>query len=190
MKQYLWLLQLGATVPGRLTEQHDVYLDISPNLLGLKNAVRQFWAGATSLHLDGYERVEFVGGHKISVVETGTVKPSGLNLFFLNLGGYQPESVIEFHHQMFIVAETMQEAISQAKRSDFFRNMGVPGGPSHVDNRYGVAVDEIFSVKDILSAFTRLQYDLNIEPVAPQHIRPNLRAAGYFKLNELGRLAH
>lgn len=185
MQQYLWLLQLGASVPGRLTEQHDVYLDISPDLLGLKNAVRQFWSGATSVHVDGYERVEFVGGHKISVVEAGMVNPSGLNLFFLNLGGYQPDSVMEFHHQMFIVAENMQEAISQAKRSDFFRNMGVPGGPSHVDNRYGVAVDEVFNVKDILPAFTRSQFDLKIEPIELPETPQNKSGAGYFKLNHL-----
>lgn len=187
MQNYLWLVQLGANVPGRLTEQHDVYLDIAPDLLSLKNALRSFWPGCTSLHVDGYERVEYVGGHKISVVEAGQGNTDGLNLFFVNLGGYRPDSAVEFHHQLLIVAETMKEAITQAKGSDFYQTMRVAGGPSHVDNRYGVAVDEIFNVKDILPAFTRSQFDLNIEPISTEKGGQNQRAAGYFKLNELGK---
>lgn len=188
MENYLWLLQLGATVPGRLTEQHDVYLDIAPNLASLKNSIRDFWKGCKSIHLDGFERIEFVDGYKITVVPAGEVEVDGLKLFFINLGGYREGSAVEWHQQMLVVAQNMAQAVGITKKSDFYQSMSVAGGPSHIDNRYGVAIDEVFNVKDILPPFTRSIFDLKIEPVTAEEIIQNLSGAGYFKLNELGKI--
>lgn len=186
MENYLWLLQLGATVPGRLTEQHDVFIDIAPNLASMSTSIKNFWRGCKSIHLDGFERIEYADGHKITVVPAQMEKSQSLNLFFINLGGYRVNSAVEWHHQILVVAENMAEAIRKAKKSDFYKSMSVPGGPSHIDNRYGIAIDEVFNVNDILPPFTRSSFNLIIEPVTAENILPNRAGAGYFKLNELG----
>lgn len=49
------------------------------------------------------------------------VSNNGLKLFFVNLGGYQQGSFEEFHYKLLIVATSQAEAISQAKRSKFYR---------------------------------------------------------------------
>lgn len=193
MENYLWLVQLGATVPGRLTEQHDVYMEVAPDLESLKVGIRNFWPGCKSIHVDGFERIEIVDGYKITIIpadkdDSNREEENELKLFFLNLGGYREGSPVEWHHQMLVVAETLQQAISQAKKSPFYKSMSVAKGPSHIDNRYGVAIDEAFNVKDILPEATRSQFDLKIEPLHTEEFKLNKKAVGYFKLTELGKI--
>ena len=51
-------------------------------------------------------------------------------------------------------------AIKEAKETAFYKHFGFKGATSHIDDKYGVDVDDIFEIKDILSASAKSKYAL------------------------------
>ena len=58
---------------------------------------------------------------KCIVPKAGATVASGeeLNLYFNNLGGYAPPDFEEYHKKLIFVAQTIDEAISMAKKDPF-----------------------------------------------------------------------
>ena len=46
----------------------------------------------------------------------------------------------------------MAEATKKAKATSFYKHYGFKGATSHIDDKFGIDVDDIFNVADILSA--------------------------------------
>ena len=67
-----------------------------------------------------------------------------MQLFFINLGGYAKGVFEEAHHKILMATATKAEAIARAKQTDFYRTMGFKGATSHIDDKWGVDVDEGF----------------------------------------------
>ena len=53
---------------------------------------------------------------------------------------------------MIIAAANKSKAIDRAKKTAFFRHTGFKGATSHIDDKYGVAVDDLYEITDILPA--------------------------------------
>ena len=187
-KEKLYMLLVGAKPPGRNTEQHDIFFGIGTSIRELIPQVQVFWPEAKrNLHLDAWREITLVDGYRISVIDNPSHKNT-TQLFFINLGGYKQGAFEEFHYKMLIAAPDKNIAIQQAKQSAFFQHTGFKKAKSHIDDKYGVDVDDIFAIPDILPPFVKQRYSLLIEPAIDN---PPVDAIhlGYFKLDAVDKWA-
>ncbi len=181
----LFMILLGCTPRGRHTEQHDIFFGIASSLAELKPAMQQFWPG-TQLHIDAWREVTNVDGYKIEVVSKTEDKANSLQLFFLNLGGYKQHEFDEFHYKMLVVAPDKGKAVKAATQTAFYKHVSLPGNAtSHIDDRYGVDVDDIFAIKDILPKETKELYSLSISKTAVTELQQDELHLGYLKWSAL-----
>jgi len=175
---------LGCRPPGRLTEQHDVFFGIAGSMKELVPAIQASWPEARGvLHVDAWRQVTQVGDFQIEVTERGLVKEtSPYRLFFINLGGYKPDEFDEFHYKMLVVAKDKAGAIRLAKQTAFYKHVGFKGAPAHIDDKYGVDVDEVHEMQEILSDEYKERYHLHITLGAGAEDAVHL---GYFVLHQL-----
>jgi hypothetical protein len=175
---------LGATPKGRNTEQHDVFFGIAKSLKELVPAMKKFWPEANGkIHIDCYQEVQFVDGYEVKVVEKRE-ENSEQNLFFINLGGYHPGKFEELHEQFLMVDQTMSKIIRRVKKSDFYKNMSFPEAVSHIDDKYGVDIDDVFKVTDILPATMKERYTIVLEKSDSEN-QQNFTYIGYLALSKL-----
>lgn len=154
---------LGCRPQGRYTEQHDIFFGIGHSLKELIPTMKKFWPEAKgNIHVDVWREVTAVEGYTIEVAPKDTSKTENLNLFFINLGGYKENEFDEFHYKIVTVAENLSEAIKKAKATSFYKHFGFKGATSHIDDKFGIDVDDIFTVKEILSPVFTDNYDLLI----------------------------
>jgi hypothetical protein len=176
----LYMLLIGCVPPGRHVEQHDVFFGIGDSIRDLIPQVQAFWPEAkSSLHFDAWREVTKVDGHNIKVINSPDVS-SLVQLFFINLGGYKSGEFEEFHYKMIVAATDKGEAVNKAKQVAFFRHTGFKGARAHIDDRYGVDVDDFFAIPDILPAISKQQYSLDISPAGPDQPEDEIHL-GYFK---------
>lgn len=178
------MMLLGCRPAGRLTEQHDTFFAIGNSIGELVPDIKAFWPEAKGIiHVDAWRTVTQVGNYGIEVIERSELKlKNEFQLFFINLGGYNPGEFDEFHYKMLVVAKTKGEAIQEAKQTVFYKHMGYKGAESHIDDKYGVDVDEIHEINDILPDQFKLKYQLKIFERVGAEDQPNI---GYFKLDKL-----
>ena len=69
-------------------------------------------------------------------------------LFFLNLGGYKKGEFEEYHYKMLVACNNKGEAIKGAKQTVFYKHTGFAGAESHIDDKYGVDVDDVYQIED------------------------------------------
>jgi hypothetical protein len=180
----LYMLLLGATVPGRYTEQHDIFFSIGGTPGELVPAIKDFWPQPAKVHIDAWREVNFVDGYHIEVVSRQDVGNNAPHrLFFINLGGYKKNEFDEFHYKMLAVAEEKGKAIQAAKQTAFYKHIGFEGAGSHVDDKYGVDVDDIYAIEDILPAYIKERYSLKVLPAETEKF--DTMNLGYFKLDKI-----
>lgn len=159
------MMLLGCRPPGRFTEQHDVFFGIAERPGDLVPHVTASWPEAAGkMHVDAYRTVTRVDGYAVAVADKMR-NTEGPGLFFLNLGGYKPDSSEEYHYKMLTVASDVGNAIRQAKQTAFYKHTGFPGAVSHIDDKYGVDVDDVYEVQDILPPAFRNRFSLRLSPV-------------------------
>lgn len=180
----LFMVILGATPKGRLTEQHDVFFGIGHSLAALVPQMQAFWPEAEGkIHIDSWREVTSVNGYSIAVVTKNQEKTKKPQLFFINLGGYKENELEEFHYKILAVADSMAEAVKQSKATTFYKHIGFKGAESHVDDKYGIDVDDIHKVSDILASDLKQQYSLQITPT--QNPSEDVLHIGYIKIEKL-----
>lgn len=163
----LFMVLIGCTPAGRNTEQHDVFFGIGTSLQALIPQMQAFWPEAQGkIHIDAWREISQVDGHIISVVPKAEAFENGSaeNLYFLNLGGYKRGEFEEYHYKMLVVAPNISVAISQSKQTAFYQHAGFKGAESHIDDKYGIDVDDVHKVTDILPAVLKEQYSIYITP--------------------------
>lgn len=189
----LFMLLLGCKPGGRFTEQHDIFFDIGADLKSLVPHIREYWReGGEKLHIDAWREVTQVDSFRVDVVSrsgdevpgTAASGPQSQRLFFINLGGYKPNEFDEFHYKMIIAAPDKGEAIRKAKETTFYRHTGFTGAESHIDDKYGVDVDDIYAIEDILPATVKDQYKLQLTQTTVDDRKDPIRL-GYFQLHKL-----
>jgi hypothetical protein len=180
----LFMLLIGCSPAGRNIEQHDVYFGIGETLKDLVPGVMEFWPDAikNKLHFDAWREVTVVNGYRVEILPASHNPTSGARLFFINLGGYKPGEFEEFHYKMLIAASDKTEAINLSKQTAFFRHTGFKGANAHIDDKYGVDVDDVFEIKDILDE--RLKKEYRIVLTAAGDATDDELNLGYFKLSQ------
>lgn len=180
----LFYVIIGCTPKGRHTEQHDAFFGIAEHIRDLVSEIINFWPEAQGiLHVDAYREVTIADGYRVEVIEK-TEKSTEETLFFFNLGGYLPNVLQEFHHQMLVVENNLAQATKKVKATPFFKDYHQPNGASsHIDDKYALDVDDVFAVEDILPASQKANYSLRLTKTEDK--TEDIIYNGYFKLNQL-----
>ena len=155
------MVLLGGKPDGRFTEQHDIFFGIAKSLGQLVPQMKAFWPGV-KLHVDSWREVTAVDDFRITVVAKQAIE-NQQQLFFFNLGGYKVNDLEEYHYKVLTVSENLADATKKAKATSFYRHVGYKGANSHIDDKYGIDVDDVFKISDILSASLRTRFELKIE---------------------------
>lgn len=176
----LFMLLLGCKPEGRNTEQHDVFFAIGDSLKSLIPDIQLFWPEAKSkIHIDAWREVTQVGGFSIEITSRNAMENlQGERLFFVNLGGYRSGEFEEYHYKLLSVNTQKAGAIDHAKDSIFYQQKY----SAHIDDKYGVDVDDIYDVEDILPAYAKEKYALQI---LPGNGNEDVLNIGYYKLSAL-----
>ena len=125
-KKYLYLVVLGGKANKANVELHDVRWVIGSKIEDTYDALRNDWFGLREgLHIDSYKKINYVDGYKINLknIENEKLKNnkfrrgnfSQLNLWFVNIGGYDPSSMQEKHEFGLVVAKSSLDAKNKAK---------------------------------------------------------------------------
>jgi hypothetical protein len=178
----LFMILIGCKPKNRRTEQHDIFFGIGNELKDFVGSIRDFWPEADGkIHIDAYRVVNKIGDYEIHVVEKASMAYSetALKLFFVNLGGYKPNVFDEFHYKELIVAPSLAKATEKAKRTVFWKHHG----SAHIDDKYGLDVDDIYEIEDLLLAEDKEKYRIQIIPKTG--LQEDVIANGYFKLSAL-----
>ena len=165
MEQKLFMVLLGCTPPGRSIEQHDIFFGIATNIQELTPAIQAYWPEGC-VHIDSWREVCHVYGNKV------TIKPRAAQddttaqqkLFFINLGGYKPADMEEYHYKIVIAAPDKGAAVRMAKQTAFYKHVGFAGATSHVDDKFGIDVDDTHEISDLLSAQDKAAYSIHLHP--------------------------
>ncbi len=185
MTHKLFMILIGCKPKGRHTEQHDIFFGIAAELRDLIPEMLSFWPEAEGdMHVDGWREVTQVDGQDIKVaLRTDALASNQNNLFFINLGGYKKDEFEEFHYKMVVAAAEKSTAIKAAKQTAFFKHTHFEGANAHIDDQYGIDVDDVYRIEEVLSPSTLSQFkivltDAMVEKQDELHL-------GYFKLSSL-----
>ena len=186
MEEYkLFMLLLGCRPTGRNTEQHDIYFGIAKSLKDLIPDIKSFWKSSGNIHIDAWRIVNNVDGYQINITEKTSNYREVNKLFFINLGGYKENEFEEFHYKILSVSKNKSEAIAAAKKTTFYKHTGFGKlAVSHIDDKYGVDVDDIFELKDILTPEDKLNFSVSIVKTEIT-LAEDVLNMGYYKLSNL-----
>ena len=184
----LYMILIGCSPAGRHIEQHDIFFGIGNNIRDVIPDVIAFWPETKGkVHFDAWREVNKVDGFQIKVLDKPGIS-SSTQLFFINLGGYKKDEFEEFHYKMIVAASEKGEAIKQAKQTAFYKHTGFKGAESHIDDKYGIDVDDIYAIREVLPAGVKEKYSLQIDP-APDSMPDDEIHLGYFRLDTVDKWA-
>jgi len=183
----LFMLMLGCKPPGRHTEQHDIFFGIANNLGDLVPEIKAFWPEPEKIHIDAWREVTSVDGYRVSISEKDAVNDESAEaknkLFFINLGGYQENKFEEQHYIVLTVKPDRAAAFKEAKATLFFQHNYFEGASSHIDDKYGIDVDDLYEIEDILTQDQKEKYLIQLTQA--DNLPADQINLGYFKLTAL-----
>jgi len=106
----LFALYIGGATETSMIELHDMRFVIAKSLTDTYDELKRTWWGTPeSLHIDCWGELTSADGHNIHL-SPEPVENDGKNLYFVNLGGYDPDEFTELHKNIFIVAASESKA--------------------------------------------------------------------------------
>ena len=159
LKKFLFLVVVGGRSPKANIELHDVRWVIGSKIEDTFDQLRNDWFGSDNgLHIDSYKKIDSIDGYKINLINKESREPqnkiskkgrmSNKKLWFVNIGGYDPNSMQEKHEFGLVVASSFSEAKNKAKS-----NWLIDCKKKHKDDIYVVEdftdVDDCEVIKNI-----------------------------------------
>jgi len=184
----LFMVLLGSRPEGRMIEQHDIFFGIGHELRDLIPEMKAHWPEAKGrIHIDAWQEIKYANGHEIHVHLKKNAQSLNadeqIKLFFINLGGYKPGDFEEYHYKMVVAAAERSLAIQTAKKTAFFRHTGYKGARAHIDDKYGIDVDDVYAIEEILAPSFKEQYCIEVRNTGTD--KENVQNIGYFKLDKI-----
>ena len=153
----LFIVVLGGRSSKANIEMHDVRWVLGKSIEDTFPELREQWLGKKNgLHIDSYKRIKYVDGYKVELSKynkdnsMNEKKAEDQTLWFINLGGYDPNKMYEEHEFSLVVAKKAIDAKKKA-RINWESNLK----EKHNDDYSGIKkfdqVDEIHSIKRIKS---------------------------------------
>ena len=126
LNKFLFLVVVGGRSPKANIELHDVRWVIGSKIEDTFDQLRNDWFGSDNgLHIDSYKKIDSIDGYKINLINKESREPqnkiskkgrmSNKKLWFVNIGGYDPNSMQEKHEFGLVVASSSSEAKNKAK---------------------------------------------------------------------------
>ena len=123
---FLYLVVLGGRAKKANIELHDVRWVVGSKIEDTFDTLRKAWFGSSKgLHIDSYKKIQYIDGHKINLKNVEKYKigkklvakknNAKKKLWFVNIGGYSPTSMLEKHEFGLVVASNKLEAKNIAK---------------------------------------------------------------------------
>ncbi len=123
---FLYLVVLGGRSEKANIELHDVRWVVGSKIQDTYDTLRKDWFGSPKgLHIDSYKKIRYLNGYKINLrnVENSKINKNKFsnksntkkNLWFVNIGGYDPRSMQEKHEFGLVIAANKLEAKNIAK---------------------------------------------------------------------------
>jgi len=84
---------------------------------------------------------------------------------------------------MVVAAAEKSTAIKAAKQTAFFKHTHFEGANSHIDDQYGIDVDDVYRIEEVLSPSTLSQYQIVLADALVE--KQDELHLGYFKLSSL-----
>ena len=124
--KFLYLVVLGGKAKKANIELHDVRWVVGSKIEDTYDTLRNDWFGSPKgLHIDSYKKIKYIDGFKINLknFEKDKVNKKQIvkknkakkHLWFVNIGGYQHNSMQEKHEFGLVTASTKFEAQNIAK---------------------------------------------------------------------------
>ena len=118
---FLYLVVLWGRAKKANIELHDVRWVVGSKIEDTYDTLRKDWFGSPKgLHIDSYKKIKYIDGYKIILknFENDKINKNQLanrtkhqkNLWFVNIGGYDPSSMQEKHEFGLVTASTKLEA--------------------------------------------------------------------------------
>ena len=183
----LFLVVLGGRTATSHIELHDVRWVVGTSIEETIPTLRQQWFGLRSgLHIDSYKAIQYVDGYSIELIkrqencsERLQASSTAMNnqLWFINLGGYDRDSLQELHRFGLVVAPNKQAAKARARRRWLGSALQV-----HKDDLH--SLDRLDTVDDCLPIFNveGWQIRLKAEPGRPKaELKPDW--FGYWRID-------
>ncbi|MDB5230201.1 MAG: hypothetical protein JWN76_1006 [Chitinophagaceae bacterium] len=174
----------GCKPSGRHTEQHDIFFGVANKLSELVPGIIASWPETNKIHVDAWREVTAIDQYSVKVVPkmNGGEKTSGLKLFFINLGGYKRNEFEEYHYKIIVAAKDLAGAIHQSKQTAFYKHTGFENAHSHVDDKYGIDVDDAYEIEDLLPLAMKEKFTIEVSEHAST---PDTIHLGYFKMTNI-----
>ena len=123
---FLYLVVLGGRAKKANIELHDVRWVVGAKIEDTYDTLRKDWFGSPEgLHIDSYKKIKYLDGYKINLRNVEKFKVNNKkfsyksnikkNLWFVNIGGYDPTSMQEKHEFGLVIATNKLEAKNIAK---------------------------------------------------------------------------
>ena len=145
---FLYLVLLGGRAKKANIELHDLRWVVGSKIEDTYDILRNDWFGSPKdLHIDSYKKIQYVDGYKINLINFAKdnkkkqlLKKNKIkkNLWFVNLGGYDPTSMQEKHEFGLVIASTKLEAKNIAKSKWL-----IPFKKRHIDDI--ASLEKLFS---------------------------------------------
>lgn len=109
----LFAIYVGGRVEGCHVELHDMRVAVGATIEDCFDDLKaQWWGLPESLHLDAFGAFETVDGFAVEIGDRP--RDTEAKLFFVNLGGYDPDKFAELHRNVFVVANDWRAAKKKA----------------------------------------------------------------------------
>lgn len=109
----LYMFYIGGNAGKSNIEVHDIQFVAANEPQDAWPALREAWFGdRDKIHIDGYSRITWVDGYSVTL--SAEPPQTGQRLFFVNVGGYRPDTLAELHEFDLFVAEDAQQAKEKA----------------------------------------------------------------------------
>lgn len=182
----LFLVVLGGRCANCHVELHDVRWVVGTNIEDTIPKLKQQWFGLKSgLHIDSYKAIRHVDGYAIELIEGHDVgkekaisaSSTSEKLWFINLGGYDCNSLQELHQFGLVVAPSKQAAKARARRRWLSSALQV-----HKDDLHSII--NLDTVDDCLPIFSLEGWQIHLKPepgIADTELKPDW--FGYWRID-------
>lgn len=105
----LLMIHVGGHTSNSNIEVHDIRFVVADKIEDSFEELKNQWYGL-DLHIDSYKEITEIDGYKIIINESSIE-----NLYFINLGGIDPDKLCEVHENTFVIASSFEEAKQKGK---------------------------------------------------------------------------
>ena len=123
---FLYLVVLGGRAKKANIELHDVRWVVGSKIEDTYDTLRKDWFGSPKgLHIDSYKKIKYLDGYKINLRNVENLKINNnkfsnksntkKNLCYVNIGSYDPSSMLEKYEFGLVIATNKLEAKNGAE---------------------------------------------------------------------------